>query len=553
MSETPPEWYREHALPPRDVRKKRDYLAYPFLSLYAYLKRVYLILGWQLFVFLIFSQLALKGILFMLTKRLLLPIFKNALGIQADAYAILETIAFLPWAVKPVVGLLSDVLVIGGYHKRFWLFQSFFVGVISSGLFFLSYVKGSAIGVALCVMGIQFQIAVYDLLSEGRYSVITREFSFTRSDIQTFTQALQAFGVLVAVTLVGLLSDYQLYLILLAVICALCVSPLWPTLGNYISEEKSTEKCVAYVAHAQANWRAVVLIVGVAISAPVTGALAQLGFRGISLGLAVLFVSVATCATFFTFPTSNRMIGRIALFQAITYLSRPSLGSAMDYFYTADATCLPNGPHFSMSYYIFITGVISTIAGIFSIVIYQRTLNNVKFRIVLIITSIIQGLAGLSDLILVWRLNVRMGIPDKWAYIIGEAIFEPVIQQLNYIPVTTLLSKVCIPGLESSIYALLAGLSNFCGGISELSGAFIYTWAGVNTATCDFTALGWLILGCHVLSPMIIGTAASILIPNVGQDESLIDERKHVEDFEQVPLDDVFPEEEGEQEDDDFT
>jgi hypothetical protein len=295
----------------------------------------------------------------------------------------------------------------------------------------------------------------------------------------------------------------------------------------------------------------VVLIVGVAVSAPVTGALAQLGLRSASLGLAVLFVSVATWATFYAFPTSNRMIGRIALFQAITYLSRPSLGSAMDYFYTADAACLPNGPHFSMSYYIFITGVISTVAGILAIVIYQRTLNNVKFRSVLIITSIIQGLAGLSDLILVWRLNVRMGIPDKWAYVIGEAIFEPVIAQLNYIPVTTLLSKVCIPGLESSIYALLAGLSNFCGGISELSGAFIYTWAGVNTATCDFTALGWLILGCHVLSPMIIGTAASILIPNVGQDESLITHRGILNDnFEEVSMDEVFPEEEGRKEDD---
>lgn len=148
-----------------------------------------------------------------------------------------------------------------------------------------------------------------------------------------------------------------------------------------------------------------------------------------------------------------------------------------------------------------------------------------------------------------------MGIPDKWAYIVGEAIFEPVIGTLNYIPVTTLLSKACLPGFESSIYALLAGLSNFCGGISELSGAFIYTWAGVDTSTCNFDALGWLILGCHVLSPMIIGTAASILIPNTGQDEPLLvsTEVPVGETFEHVPLDDIFPESEmSEYTEDDF-
>lgn len=132
-----------------------------------------------------------------------------------------------------------------------------------------------------------------------------------------------------------------------------------------------------------------------------------------------------------------------------------------------------------------------------------------------------------------------MGIDDKWAYIMGEAIIEPVIATLNYIPVTTLLSKACLPGFESSIYALLAGLSNFCGGISELSGAFIYTWAGVNTSTCNFDALGWLILLCHVLSPMIIGVLASLLIPNTPQDVSLMAAPEALPSLEETPLEEV--------------
>lgn len=388
-------------------------------------------------------------------------------------------------------------------------------------------------------MGIQFQISVYDLMSEGRYSVVTRDYPYTRSDLQTFTQALQAIGVLIAVTLVGLLSDYNLYVVLFAINTALCVSPLWPTLANYITEDVA-EGCTSFP-----SWKVTVLIVGVAVAAPLSGYLAQIGLRVVSLSVALGLVALATAGTFWAFPDNQYIIGRIAAFQVITYISRPSLGSAMDYFYTADAACLPNGPHFSMSYYIFIVGLISTVAGLVALAFYQRRLSDYRFRLVLIITSIVQGIAGLSDLILVWRLNVRMGIPDHFAYIAGEAIFEPVVQTLNYVPVTTLLSKACTPGLESTIYALLAGLSNFCGGISELSGAFIYTWAGVTTSTtpCSFDALGWLIIGCHVLSPLIIGTAAAWFIPNTRQDEPLTPATKpeHDDDnFEQVPLED-FP------------
>lgn len=526
--EEKPEWYVEHSLPPRDNRRWIDYPQYPFLALWKYVKRLYGILGWQLFVFLIFSQFALKGILYMLTKRIMLPLFKNALGLEANAFAIWEMIAMLPWAIKPILGLFSDIFIIGGYHKRYWLFLAYIVGVAGSGLFFLAHALGSAVGVALCVAGIQFQISLYDLMSEGRFSVITRECPYTKSDIQTFTQTLQACGMLVAVTIVGILSDYQLYIILFIIIVVISASPLWPTLANWISEERE----VKTFGCTPVSPRLLVLIIIIAIGAPLAGALAQMGYTVISLSLALGFVLITTMGTFFAFGPQNTVIGRIAAFQVITYLARPSLGSAMDYFYTSEASCLADGPHFSLSYYIFIAGLISTIAGLFGIAAYSR-FSNLRFRTVLIVTSIIQGIAGLSDLFIVWRWNTRIGIPDKAAYLLGEAIIEPVIATLNYIPVTTLLSKACLPGFESSIYALLAGLSNFCGGISEISGSYLYTWFGVNTATCDFHTLGWLILACHVISPIVSGVAASFLIPNIFQDESLFPPK---EEMELVPL-----------------
>ena len=105
---------------------------------------------------------------------------------------------------------------------------------------------------------------------------------------------------------------------------------------------------------------------------------------------------------------------------------------------------------------------------------------------------------------------------------------------LNYIPATALLSKVVPPGMESSCFAFLAGINNFAAMISELSGGLIFEAAGVRTVVaggnsthassgggCDFSALWWLIVLCHVSMPIAIGVPAAWLIPNVLQTEEL--------------------------------
>jgi hypothetical protein len=66
---------------------------------------------------------------------------------------------------------------------------------------------------------------------------------------------------------------------------------------------------------------------------------------------------VALIGTFWLFEP---MVARIAVYQVMTTITRPALGTAMDYFYTADATCLPDGPHFSFMYYMMYVGIVGT-------------------------------------------------------------------------------------------------------------------------------------------------------------------------------------------------
>jgi membrane protein implicated in regulation of membrane protease activity len=210
----------------------------------------------------------------------------------------------------------------------------------------------------------------------------------------------------------------------------------------------------------------------------------------------------------------------------IVQLGKPSLNSAMDFFYTANDSCLQNGPGFTFDYYITYTGIISAGVSLASALLYQKFMSNWKFRNVLIFTSILVGLGGLTDLVIVLRLNVSVGVPDKAFYIFGNAIIENTVRMLYWIPSSAIISKVCPKNMEATTYAFLAGISNFGSMTSSMLGALIFKTAGITTVVgqCNFDALWWLILAFHILLPVCTGIGASFLIPNKNQTEELIND-----------------------------
>jgi hypothetical protein len=222
---------------------------------------------------------------------------------------------------------------------------------------------------------------------------------------------------------------------------------------------------------------------------------------------------------YFVFP---RLIFRVALYQVILLVGAPSIAGAMDYFYTADETCVPGGPHFSFAYYQTYAGIVGTACSLLGSVVYQMLLSGMRFRNVFILTSILDGVTGLNDVFIVTRLNLKWHIPDHVAYIVGEAVMEPFFTMLNYIPAMALLSRACVEGMESSIFAFLAGINNFAYMISRLGGAFLFKSAGVRTSVpCNFDALPILIVICHCILPLVVGVGGAFLIPNTHQDERL--------------------------------
>ena len=491
--------------------------------------------GWRFLVFLFFSQFICKGLLMIIVKNIMLPLFRDK--VDAATLQIYVMVCMLPWSIKPLIGLCSDYILLCGFHKRGWLILSLVLGVISSAILLTQNYRV----LVFCFVGINFEIALFDLLSEGKYAEIRRDHKELGSDLTTFTQALQTCGQLAGTCLVGFLSDENAFFALYVLTLVFCALPAGPTLLGWLPEQRNeNRRWISFLSTDSSSFLeelpkiVVVFICGIAgvVVSILTLSIPDPFGPFVGLGVGTLFLIIILYGSHRAFA-SQPLITAVALYQVITSLSSPVIGSELDYFYTATPECLADGPHFSYAYYISYTGIVGTAVALSGTLLYHFFLSSLRFRPVLLITTALVCLAGLSDLIIVLRLNIKLGIPDKVAYMVGEAVLEPLLGTLNWIPVSALIALSAPKGMEASCFAFLAGLSNFSRMMSELSGSIVISFTsslmststnqsgGGSAANCNFDSLWWLVLLCHVSFPLIIGVLATWLIPDMRQEEGV--------------------------------
>lgn len=480
------------------------------------------VLGVRFVVFLLFSQLLGKGMLSRIGRGVLLPLFKS-LSVDAATLQVYTVAIMIPWATKPLMGLASDLVLLGGYHKRYWLVMAGIFGTVSLSMCVPAfYVLKSPVALLFCFFGANVQLAFYDLLSEGKYSEIRNENPHIGSDATTLVQGMNVTGALIAMSFVGIVADAGLYWVLFLIAALLAASALPPTLAGWLPEFRLVNaSCVQLVSqeHIRSQRKMIMVVLFCGIGSAAVSLLASLvtPVGGLVAAVVLLVASLAGC--YVAFPEA---IFQVALYQVLRTLARPSVGGALSYFYTADEACLPNGPGFSYSYYITYTGLVGTSISFAGVWLYQLTLSRMRFRPVLLLTTVLAVFGGLADLIITMRWNVMWGVSDKTAYMLGEAILEPLLEMMNWIPASALIAMAVPKGMESSCFAFMAGISNFSAMVSQISGSVLYKSVGVQTTVpCNFEALPWLVLMCNVCLPLMIAVPAVWLVPNLKQTDRL--------------------------------
>jgi len=436
---------------------------------------------------------------------LLLSTFK----LPATRMQILETVATAPWQLKPLMGILSDSLYIGGYNKMPYIIITSLAGIISAVIIATFYPISPLLFTSLLFF-IFLQIATGDLLLEARYVEKTKRSPASRPTLYAFIRFCSGFCQLASIGLVGLLISYHaplqwLYLspVLPFLVVAMMVygnwageklydqarpltnllcQPCWFTEQVTQDKEEAGPHTIqmpvigADTTKVKENWRIFLLALIIGAISIFTSVLGLFEMSTTYLFVASVLSAFIMIGCFFLLLERN--VAKVLAFIVIQNMFSISLRAATFFFYTDPAEAYPAGPHFSRQFYVTVMGGVGILFSVLGVFIYGAFMHEWTYRRIFMVTSVLYIITCVPNILLFKRINVAWGIPDG-LFILGSEVVQVVVGELNSMPFGVIMLSLCSPGMEASLYAIMAGSSNLGGAFASYQGAFVLEMLGV--------------------------------------------------------------------------
>jgi folate/biopterin transporter len=378
-------------------------------------------------------------------SRLAVSFFlKDQLGLSPAEVSALVGIAAIPWMIKPLFGFLSDGLPIFGYHRRPYLILSGLLGTATWLL--LGTVVEKPWQATLAIALSSLSVAVSDVIADSVVVERARsESTSSAGSLQALCWGASALGGLVTAYFGGLLLEQVSVQTVFLITASF---PLIVAAVSWLITEDSEAKNPGLGA------------VKTQISL-VKKAVAQ---RSIWMPMLFLFLWQAT----------------------------PSSDSAFFFFSTNELGFTPE--------FLGRVQLVTSLASLAGIWLFQRFFKAVPFRKIFGWTIVISTLLGFTSLLLVTHTNRSLGIDDHW-FSLGDSVILSVAGQIAFMPVLVLAARLCPPGIEATLFALLMSIVNLGGLTAHELGALLTHLLGVTET--DFRQL-WL---------LVLLTNASNLLP----------------------------------------
>ncbi len=352
-------------------------------------------------------------------------------------------LAALPWMIKPLFGFISDGLPILGYRRRPYLILAGLLGMLAWLL--LATVVHSAwaatAAIALSSLSIAFSDVIADSLVVER---VHQESHQSTGSLQSLCWGASALGGLITAYLSGFLLEHFSNRTVFAITATF---PLLISLVAWGITESKVEQ--------PTEWAIIVQQVK-----QLKGAITQ---KSIWLPTAFLFLwqATPTADTAFFFFTTNELgfqpefLGRVRL--------------------------------------------VTSIASLVGVWMFQRFFRAMPFRTIFGWSTVISAILGMTMLLLVTHANRAIGIDDHW-FSLGDSLILTVMGQIAHMPVLVLAARLCPPGVEATLFALLMSVKNLAGLVSYGLGALLMHMLGITDT--NFTQL-WLLVLITNLSTLL--------------------------------------------------
>jgi len=377
-------------------------------------------------------------------SRLAVSFFlKDDLGLTPAEVSALMGIAAIPWMVKPLIGFVSDGAPILGYRRRPYLILS---GLLGTGAWvFLAAAVSNAWQATIAIALTSLSVAISDVIADSL--VVERARNASQSQLgalQSLCWGTSALGGLITAYFSGaLLEQFSIY----TVFGITATFPLIVAAVAGLIDETPVDRGINFGA---VKW--------------------QLG----QLKDAILMPSILLPTIF------------IFLWQAT-----PTAESAFFFFVTNDLGFQPE--------FLGRVQLVTSIAALLGVWLFQRFFKSVPFRRIFLWTTILSSALGMSMLLLVTHANRAIGIDDRW-FSLGDSLVLTVMGQIAFMPVLVLAARLCPPGIEATLFALLMSVANTAGIVSRELGAILMHW--MNITPTNFENL-WLLVVVTNLSTLL--------------------------------------------------
>lgn len=376
---------------------------------------------------------------------------KDELRLSPAQVSALLGIVALPWIIKPLFGFISDGLPILGYRRRPYLILSGLLGTIS-WVFLATVVKTPVAATIVIALG-SLSVAVSDVIVDSLVVERARKESQANAgSLQSLCWGSSAIGGLITAYFSGVLLEHfttrtvfgitaTFPLIVSGVAWLIAESPITKT--DKLQNNPDTPS----IRHQLKQLRQAVTQ------------------KAIWLPTAFVFIWQGT----------------------------PTADSAFFFFTT-------NELHFEPEF-LGRVRLITSLASLVGIWIFQRFLKTVPFRVIFGWSTVLSAVLGMTMLLLVTHANRALGIDDHW-FSLGDSLILTVMGQIAYMPVLVLAARLCPPGVEATLFALLMSVSNLAGLLSYELGAGLMHLMGITESNFDNLALLVVITNVSTLLPL---------------------------------------------------
>ena len=495
----------------------------PIIGFNTRLRRVF---GGQLLAFVFSADFFVKGAAKHLIASSFLPYAQKYLKFSAQAFQRFDVLVSFPWMLKPFLGVLTDTTPVFGYKKRVYLTLVSLCGTIAILLIGgMTFHPQDAMKFAVLVTLVNMLIAFSDVLTGARVFEAMSLHQTSGGDLLTYSWTLTTIGAIVgtALSYAGLETGKYRMIYWFAFPCALQL--VFTSAFGLLPEKKVPSNFSAH-AIAKKHWNTFVLALLITICS--LGVIAIQLVSGIVDDFVTCFlccasIAVALCCAIYWCLDKN--IASVLVYLFLDRFVCVNVSRAKMYWYTEGIECVPNGPHFGYVFFIVATFLVALTAQAIGLWLFQRYLARSKVRLVFLVSTITKIIAKMTDIWIITRTNLRMGISDHSAYVFSEGVIEGVAFVLNYMPSSVLLAKFASKDIESTLFTVLAGTVNVAQALAVTVGSSAMTFVGIHTdlvsGKCNFDQLIPLLMICGVVLPLISVPFIYLLIPDVAMHDDL--------------------------------